>query len=129
MNEKKIAPCGNDCGACPRYIATMSGDEAKMQEVAELWYEFGFRDRVVSSEEISCEGCNSLIDCHHSIIPCIAEMGIDNCGQCDNYPCDLVLKMLEATESYEEICLEEHITMFPIIKEAFFEKKKNLENR
>lgn len=129
MNEKKIAPCGDDCGACPRYIATRSGDKSWLEEVAVLWFELGFRDRVVSVEEIRCEGCNPSIECKHGINSCAAEKRVDNCGKCDEYPCDLMLKMFEATESHEEACLEEHVTCFPMLKEAFFEKKKNLEDR
>lgn len=129
MNENKIAPCGDDCRACPRYIATMNGDEAKLEEVAILWFELGFRDCIVPAEEIRCEGCNPTVQCRHGINRCAAEKKVDNCGLCDDYPCDLVLKMLEATELYEESCLEEHAACFPMLKEAFFEKKKHLENR
>ena len=49
-----IAACGNDCAACPRYTASpyeKTGDE--LTHTAQLWMKIGYRDHVVSSEEIS----------------------------------------------------------------------------
>ena len=48
----KIASCGNDCNECPRYIATQSGDKEQLKEVAVLWRRVGYRDKIVSQEEI-----------------------------------------------------------------------------
>jgi len=56
-DTKILAPCGNDCSACPRQLATASRDPARLAAVAELWHFLGWRDRVVSNEEIACHGC------------------------------------------------------------------------
>jgi len=54
MNEqgRGVAACGNDCAACPRNTATVSGGALRLREVAELWYRLGWRDRVVSADDI-----------------------------------------------------------------------------
>jgi len=58
MEEKIIAACGNDCSLCPRYnkVPFVKSDE-ELSHTAELWYKIGYRDHVVSNEEISCQGC------------------------------------------------------------------------
>ncbi len=52
----KITLCGDNCIYCPRYNAK-TDDE--LFEAAELWYRIGWRDRLVSKEEIKCDGCSS----------------------------------------------------------------------
>ncbi len=33
--------CGDDCNYCPRYLATQSGDEERLKEVAVMWQMIG----------------------------------------------------------------------------------------
>lgn len=47
--EERIALYGDNCIECPRYNAY---GEAELKNIAELWYKVGWRDRVVSNEEI-----------------------------------------------------------------------------
>lgn len=55
--QKIIAACGNDCSACPRYVAPpYEKSDEELKYTAELWLEIGYRDRLVSNEEISCIG-------------------------------------------------------------------------
>ena len=50
-----IAACGNDCSACPRYVAhPYEKTEEELQHTAELWMKIGYRDHIVTNEEISC---------------------------------------------------------------------------
>ena len=58
--EERITLCGDNCIECPRYNAH---SEAELRNVAELWYRVGWRDMVVSNEEITCTGCSSHKDC------------------------------------------------------------------
>lgn len=50
---RKITLCGDNCIECPRYNAH---SEEELRNVAELWYRMGWRDHIVSNEEIKCEG-------------------------------------------------------------------------
>lgn len=127
-NIQKIASCGNDCFVCPRYIASQSGDVIKLKEVAELWNRLGWRDIVVSPEEIMCYGCSSSNFCRYGIQRCASEKKINNCGNCIDYPCDLTIRSFEQTQKYSDFimgkCTEEEYQCF---KMAFFSKKENLD--
>ena len=39
--------------------------------VAKLWYKVGFRNKIVSTEEISCKGCSPEKECSYNLIECI----------------------------------------------------------
>lgn len=125
---QRIAPCGNDCLACLRYIATQSNDISKLNEVAELWNRVGWRDEVVSPEEIKCYGCSSVNFCRYEIQKCASEKKIDNCGSCNDYPCNLSTRSFEQTKKYaqsiKDICTEKEYQQFT---GAFFSKKENLD--
>lgn len=127
-NMQKIVSCGNDCFVCPRYIATQSGDVIRLKAVAELWNKLGWRDTVVSSEEIMCYGCSTSTFCRYGIQKCAFEKKVDNCGNCKDYPCILTSKSIEQTQMYvesiKEKCTEEEYKCFKI---AFFSKKENLD--
>jgi hypothetical protein len=125
---QKIASCGNDCFVCPRYIATQSGDVIRLKEVAELWNRLGWRDTVVSPEEIMCYGCSSSNFCRYGIQRCASEREVDNCGNCKDYPCNLTIRSFGQTkiyaESIKEKCTEEE---YQSLKVAFSSKKENLD--
>ena len=127
-NMQKIAFCGNDCFVCPRYIATQSGDVIRLKEVAELWNRLGWRDTVVSPEEIMCYGCSSSNFCRYGIQRCASEKIVDNCGNCNDYPCDLTIRSIEQTQMYvesiKEKCTEEE---YQCLKIAFYFKQENLD--
>lgn len=130
MNEKIIAACGNDCAVCPRYNAgPYSKTPEQLREIAELWYKIGYRDHVVSNEEIQCTGCKITNWCRYNVIQCTSEKNISNCGKCENYPCENIKECFKVTKSFEpscrSVCTEEE---YEILNTAFFEKEKNLNN-
>jgi hypothetical protein len=126
--QKKISACGNDCAACPRYIATQSGDPGELEMVAELWYRCGWRDKVVGIKDIMCKGCNTSSVCKHGIIDCIVEKNISNCGLCSEYPCaktdEAIEKSLKYYEVVKENCSNSEVT---VLQKAFFNKQQRLE--
>ena len=62
MCEKIIAACGNDCAVCPRYnVPPYTKTAEELHHTAELWYKIGYRDHVVTNEEIACTGCKELV--------------------------------------------------------------------
>ena len=67
--QKIIAACGNDCSACPRYVAPpYEKSDEELKYTAELWLEIGYRDRLVSNEEISCIGCRPENWCRYLVV-------------------------------------------------------------
>ena len=126
--DRIIAACGNDCSACPRYVAhPYEKTDAELLHTAELWKKIGYRDHIVTKEEISCHGCKPENWCRYRIVRCCEDKGISNCSQCECYPCDKMKECFEITKSFEprcrQVCAEEEYNQ---LKKAFFEKDLNL---
>ena len=68
-----ISVCGDDCGVCPRYLART---EEELHETAVFWHTAGWRDHVVSNEEIRCTGCGCRPTCSFMLLPCTREHGV-----------------------------------------------------
>ena len=126
--EKIIAACGNDCAACPRYVAhPYEKTDEELRHTAKLWMKIGYRDHLVTNEEISCTGCKPENRCRYRVIKCCADRGVETCADCREYPCDNKKKCFEVTRSFipkcREVCTEEE---YQQLNTAFFEKEKNL---
>lgn len=123
MNEK-ITLCGNNCLECPRYNAH-SGEE--LQKAAELWFRIGWRETIVSNEEIACSGCSSHKECTYRLVECTKSHNVEKCNKCREFPCGKISDMLERSEKYEskcrEVCSDEELEM---LTKAFFNKENNL---
>lgn len=121
---EKITLCGDDCLQCPRYLAKTTAEKNK---VAELWYRIGWRDKIVSPEEISCDGCSSHKKCAYNLVECVKEKGVEKCNQCSQFPCEKIESMLERSAEYErkckELCTREEYAM---LEKPFFRKEENL---
>ena len=126
--EKEIAACGNNCAACPRYTAhPYEKTDEELHHIAELWMKIGYRDHVVSNEEIACYGCKPENWCRYRVIKCCVDRGIKTCGECAEYPCDNIKVCFAVTKSFEPICRQACTEdEYEQLKKAFFEKEKNL---
>ena len=122
--KEKITLCGDNCAECPRYLART---EAELSAVAELWYRVGWRDRVVSHEEIACSGCSSHKQCTYQLVDCTRAHNVTRCNQCGAFPCDKIREMLARSTEYEKtcrrVCSEEE---YRALHKAFFQKEENL---
>lgn len=122
--EEKITLCGDNCIACPRYNAH---SKEELEQVAELWYRVGWRDRIVSADEIACGGCSSHKQCTYGLVACIKEHQVSKCNQCVEFPCDKIAGMLEQSKKYqskcEEVCSQKE---YEQLEKAFFDKENNL---
>ena len=128
IEEKILAACGNDCAACPRFTAhPYEKTDEELHHTAKLWMKIGYRDHVVSNEEIACYGCKPENWCRYRVIKCCADRGINTCGECAEYPCDNITECFAVTKSFEpmcrQVCTENE---YEQLKIAFFEKEKNL---
>jgi len=122
--EERITLCGDNCMACPRYNAH---SEIELKNVAELWYRVGWRNTMVSNEEIACTGCSSHKVCTYGLVDCIRNHGVEKCNQCKEFPCGKIMDMLERSKEYQEkckeVCSEEE---YIVLEKAFFDKENNL---
>lgn len=120
-----ISVCGDDCAVCPRFLAET---DEELHETAVFWYKVGWRDRVVSNEEIKCTGCGCRSECGFMLLPCTKEHGVKMCRECSEFECDKVRNALSSSEEKMEMCrkccdTEEEFQMFV---RSFYEKEKNL---
>lgn len=122
--KEKIALCGDNCIECPRYNAHT---ETELKAVAELWHKVGWRECVVSNEEIACSGCSLHKQCAYQLVDCTRAHNVSKCNQCDEFPCGKINAMLERSIEYKkkckEVCSEQE---YIILEKAFFEKENNL---
>ena len=128
MGEKIIAACGNDCAVCPRYTAhPFEKTEEELRHTAELWMKIGYRDHIVSNEEIACYGCKPENWCRYRVVKCCEDRGIKTCGSCSEFPCDNMKECFTVTKSFapmcRQVCTEDE---YKRLEKAFFEKEKNL---
>ena len=124
----KLAPCGDDCNLCPRYLAIEDHSEERLREVAAMWRMVGWGDVEKAPEGITCNGCESVEFCGLGCKKCTEEKSIDNCGECPDYPCENMLKIFERNVKEAQICKEN----FPekdrdLYQRAFWDKKKRLD--
>ena len=122
--KERITLCGDNCSVCPRFLAQT---ESERRQVAELWYKIGWRDRIVSNEEIRCTGCSSHKDCTYHLVECTQRHGVDKCSQCAAFPCDTISDMLKRSHASQEkcrdVCSPEE---YAVLERAFFHKEQNL---
>lgn len=100
---------------------------SELKAVAELWHKIGWRECVVSNEEIACSGCSLHKQCTYQLVDCTREHSVYKCNQCDEFPCGKINAMLERSIEYKkkckEVCSEQE---YIILEKAFFEKENNL---
>ena len=120
--------CGDDCNYCPRYLATVSGNEKRLEEIAGLWQMIGWRNGPTLTEEMVCHGCETVHHCGLGIRECAVEKGIDCCGKCRDYPCEKLLNIFENNEKESRFCRENFPEKdFELFQKAFFSKKERLD--
>lgn len=123
QREKKITPCGDDCLACPRYLART---REELEAVAELWHRAGWRDRVLPAEEMACSGCAAQKPCAYGLTDC-GKARAGGCGSCEEFPCGKIRAALEASKHGQArckaVCTQEE---YAALDRAFFHKEENL---
>ena len=123
--EPIISVCGDDCAVCPRFLAET---DEELHETAVFWYKVGWRDHVVSNDEIRCTGCGCRPECGFMLLPCTKEHRVKMCRECENFECDRVKRVFEASDEKKKMCEKacESPEEFQMFVRAFYEKEKNL---
>lgn len=102
--KTNLSYCGIICSGCPVYWATQKKDETQKermrQSIARLCNE-QYQLKLKSTDIVDCDGCKTVngrlfpgcLDCE--VRNCAREKGIENCAQCDIYPCDALKKLFK----------------------------------
>lgn len=121
---EKITLCGDNCFECPRYLAQT---DEELIKTAELWYRVGWRDRIVSIDEIRCSGCTSDKKCTYQLVECVKANNVEKCNQCSFFPCTKINSMLKRSLDYKKKCKEVCSSdEYAVLEKAFFNKEENL---
>lgn len=90
--------CGIDCSKCPAFVAHQTNDDELRKKTALEWakmFDYNFKP-----EEINCVGCTVSEGVHVGycgmceIRSCAAKRDIKNCGYCNEYGCERLIKFL-----------------------------------
>ena len=90
MPKEILARCGYRCDLCLAHKENIEKNDER-EFLSDTWHKiYGFR---IPAQDIYCEGCIAsenpkLIDIKCPVRPCVIKKGLENCSQCDNYPCD-----------------------------------------
>lgn len=123
--EPVYSVCGDDCAVCPRYLART---EEELHETALFWQRAGWRETVVSNEEIRCGGCGSRGSCAFMLLDCTREHGVSRCRDCGCFECDRVRSTYERSAVKQAQCRAacESDEEYAMLCRAFYEKEKNM---
>lgn len=83
-----IAKCGYRCDLCPGFLQNVKTDNDR-QKCSDGWFKY-VGDKV-PPETIHCKGCLDPIEKADSkcpVRPCVIQKDIENCGYCDDFPCE-----------------------------------------
>lgn len=117
-----ISVCGDDCAVCPRYLAKT---EEELHETAIFWHKVGWRDSVVSNEEIKCTGCGSRPTCSFDLLPCTKEHGVNKCRECGQFQCERVKACIEGSKEKMQQCRQApRRRNFKCLSEPFTKRKR-----
>ena len=127
---RMIGLCGDNCEYCPRYIATLNGGSIELEKVKELWVRLGLRGHAFPTEDIACYGCFPENKCAYAELrECVNEKDRENCGLCDDYPCEHITTAFDKSEILKsraaKVCTREEMDM---LQKAFFSKKEYFDN-
>jgi len=93
MANEILTRCGYRCDLCLAFKDNIQKDDRR-ELLSKGWNKiFGIE---LKPENIFCEGCLScksdlkLIDSECKVRPCVIARGIENCSQCEEFPCEIL---------------------------------------
>lgn len=105
MANEILTRCGYRCDLCLAYAENIKNNDQRAL-LSEGWRKIFGID--LQPEEVFCEGCLTcsadpiLVDKSCLVRPCVISKGIENCAQCDDYPCDILETRLVRYEDWVE---------------------------
>lgn len=98
MNSKTCGCCGLFCEACDIYQSVQSGT---LKDLAAKWE--------MNPEDLACDGCRSERRSEQSrkcyIRKCCLEKGHDHCGECGEFPCQVLKEFADNAAPHTALTL------------------------
>lgn len=125
--EKKISICGDNCAACPRYIATHNNDDNQLHEYAQMQLNLGIVDKLPDIQDLKCHGCRTNQHCTYGLNQCQHAQNIHNCGECTSYPCSGINSVFTKTDELKPVFKNKLSEQkYKQIEQAFLLKRETL---
>ncbi len=92
--NRKVTMCGYCCDICKAYSANIKKADERVK-LSEYWKRYYALE--IPAEHIYCDGCRcgkkdaALVDPACPIRACVLKRKIEDCSQCEKYPCELFL--------------------------------------
>lgn len=109
-----VAYCGIVCSECPAYAATIAGDMAELERVAERWRkEFGMDS--ITVESITCAGCSTEdprkcgLCAVCDIRACARQRQVATCAHCEDYACERLERHFQGAPAARQVLDEIHV--------------------
>ncbi len=97
--EPIVAKCGYRCDLCAAFEANLKSEDDKQDMSRALQQYFGC---TIPPEQIKpCKGCacaKKTPDPDCKVFPCVREKGLDNCGRCEYFGCDILKTRMDVVE-------------------------------
>ena len=96
MEKKHFAYCGYDCSKCPVYKETENKNLGQLKKIL-------FNNNPNETlETIGCYGCKSNKSINYMCVNCLIRQcsiikGVDNCGLCNDFPCEKLVYISKET--------------------------------
>lgn len=105
MAKEILTRCGYRCDLCHAYVENIKKDDQRSL-LSEGWNKIFSID--LKPEEIYCEGCltclskPNIIDKNCDVRACVISKGIENCAQCDDFPCKILESRIVRYDDWKE---------------------------
>jgi len=110
LDKRLIASCGLDCTECD--IRKIPFDDKVADHMIQWFKDEGWLEKTaglsdVIAKAMYCKGCHEDRALHWNpecwILVCsVDERGLDNCSQCDIFPCERLAEWAEGNPGYTE---------------------------
>jgi hypothetical protein len=95
---KILGRCGYRCDLC----AARSDDPQVRRKLVDGWRKY-LGHQMYTAENVRCDGCANdgrLADKNCSVRPCAVAKGVENCANCDDYPCVRLKELICSREKF-----------------------------
>ncbi len=109
MDDLELAACGLNCRTCEIRLAPFDNHAA--EEVLRWFRSQGWLSEdegmpEVLKRKMYCMGCCGSRETHWSpdcwiLICCVDQHGLDNCSECQDFPCDRLIEWAEQDPDYQ----------------------------
>jgi len=92
-----VAKCGYRCDLCAAYEANFRGeaDSERIRAAFKKYYGFDVPPDAIKAC-VGCQAATEAIDPECGVWPCAVERGVETCGECEAFGCEVCRSRMDA---------------------------------